>query len=40
MEGTLRDSFDDLEAQFRRRGHVYMSDSHYGELWESGEERS
>ncbi len=38
MEGTLRQSFDDLEAQFRRRGHVYMSDSHYGELWESGEE--
>lgn len=38
MEGTLRASFDELEAQFRHRGHVYMSERDYGELWESGEE--
>jgi Zn-dependent protease with chaperone function len=38
MEGTLRSEFDQLEAQFRHRGHVYMSEEDYGELWESGEE--
>ena len=38
MEGTLRASFDELEAEFRHRGHVLMDEEDYGELWESGEE--
>lgn len=38
MEGTLRSSFDELEAQFRHHGRVTMSERNYGELWEAGDE--
>jgi len=38
MEGSLRAEFDELEAQFRRQGHVFFSDEDFGALWQEGEE--
>jgi Zn-dependent protease with chaperone function len=37
MEGSLRQSFDELESEFRRRGHVTFEEEDYGALWQEGD---